>query len=285
MAVDGQVFEDGLIFIPCTMKLFSSMQPGFVIGLCAFALACSAPPAFAFTWEGRSLTLTLPDSFIVYDSMWAARTRRDDYGGSWKAHGRSHSFELYQLGETNKEELKKRAERELALQKNSKSFVETSCSNLQSIPLKGPWAAYGFTKTYHGLSRSIEAHWALWGGGKAWGCVFSGTQNQYDAFKRILETAIWKVDATGQAPVALSDIPLPPQESRTWTNAAGKTFEGMLTAIGDGDLLTIERADGQTFHGIPMSFLSAKDRQHINALMDEMEKNARKPAALEAQVQ
>jgi hypothetical protein len=248
---------------------------------CAALVAVFAPKAIALTWEGKSLTLTLPDDVTPFTSFLAEGTRGDSYGCSWKTPERRNNFELHvfgKFGETAKEELKALTEQHLA---NIKAEIaqfkyKRTCTNV--MPLRftsGGWAGYGFKAIdVDDTSKSMKAFMLLWGGDRAWQVSFSGTQNQYPTLIRFLESTVWKLTAAAQAQRGLSQMILPPQEKREWTNASGKTFEGKLIAINDvGNILRIERSDGQIFEGIPVNFLSAKDREYIKKTILEMEKS------------
>jgi|GEM_PF-5021804 len=248
-------------------------------------LACvmMADEGSALTWEGRSLTLTLPDTVTVYTSRWEAGKRGDSYGCSWKTPERLNDFELDIFGSEGmfgKEDLKARAERHLASIKAEIAEFKYKRTCTGVMPLKfrtGGWAGYGFQVIDNDSpkSKSMKAFMLLWGGDRAWQTSFSGTQNQYGTFLRFLESTVWKPQGTAQGQPGLSEMKLPPQQKRPWTNAAGKTFEGTLTAMNDaGSVLRIERSDGQVFEGIPVNFLSAQDREYVKMTISEMEKNA-----------
>ena len=240
-----------------------------------------ADEAAALTWEGKSLTLTLPDTVTVYTSRWERGKRGDSYGCSWKTPERLNDFELDIFGSAGtfaKQDLKPRAEQHLASikAKIAEFKYKRTCTNVLPLQFRsGGWAGYGFQVIHNDSpkSKSMEAFMLLWGGDRAWQVSFSGTQNQYGSFIRFLESTIWKPKGTAQEQRGLSEMTLPPQEKRSWTNAAGKAFEGTLTAINDaGNLLRIERADGHVFEGIPVNFLSAPDRAYIKTTISEMEK-------------
>lgn len=238
----------------------------------------------ALTWEGKSLTLTLPDYVTVYTSDWEARERSDSYGCSWKTPERLNDFEFNvfgRAGETKKEELKAFTEEHLA---NIKAEIaeykfKKTCTNVQPVQFRtGGLAGYGFQviRDDSPKSKSMDAFMLLWGGDRAWQVSFSGTQNQYNTMIRFLESVVWKPKAMVEGRPGLSEMTLPPQEQRTWTNVAGKTFEGKLVSINDvGSILRIERSDGQVFEGIPVNFLSAKDREYIKTTIQVMEKNTK----------
>ena len=246
-------------------------------------MACVADEAAALTWEGKSLTLTLPDTVTVYTSRWEDGKRGDSYGCSWKTPERLNDFELDIFGSPGmfaKEDLKARAEKHLASIKAeiAEFKYKRTCTNVMPLQFRsGGWAGYGFQVIDNDSpkSKSMKAFMLLWGGDRAWQTSFSGTQNQYGTFIRFLESTVWKPKGTAEEQRGFSEMKLPPQEKRSWTNTAGKTFEGTLTSINEtGKILRIERSDGQVFEGIPVSFLSAPDREYIKTTISEMEKNS-----------
>ena len=252
------------------------------------AYVVGADEAAALTWEGKSLTLTLPDTVTVYTSRWEDGKLGDSYGCSWKTPERLNDFELDVFGSAGKfgkEDLKPRAERHLASVKAeiAEFKYKKTCTNVVPVQFRaGGWAGYTFQVIDQDSpkSKSMTAYMLLWGGDRAWQTTFSGTQNQYGIFIRFLESVVWKPRGTGEERPGLSERKLPPQEKRSWTNAAGKTFEGTLTAINEtGQILRIERSDGQVFEGIPVSFLSAQDREYIKTTISEMEKNSEPSSA------
>lgn len=57
-----------------------------------------------------------------------------------------------------------------------------------------------------------------------------------------------------------------PTRVRTWRSSDGRTLEGRIIAINPAtDTVTLERADGQVFHGVPLSRLHPEEASRLRA--------------------
>lgn len=240
----------------------------------------------AVTLEGKTLTLTVQDEAVLIDGIEEEARAFDRYAWNFKrvdGHGMA-ALQALKDNERSEEQLMLIAQEQLELEK--KRYAEIgfdkgrTWSPVAPVQFRNPgWKGVGWRidsvlKLKSGEIKDSEYRMVLWGGGKAWVCVYLGG-DAHSKFMKVLESAVFKQVAGADETEFV--VELPPQQMRTWTNVFGRSFDGKLvSATVGGVYVSIERSDGRVFNKIPVNTFSQNDQEHLKALIKASTKEVRK---------
>lgn len=260
-----------------------------IFPLLTLCLASHAYFGWGATLEGKTLILTIQDEAVLINGIEEEAHAFDRYAWNFKRADGHGTVGLNPIKDNKRpqEQLMLIAQEQLELEKKRYAEVgfdkDKTWSPIASVQFRNPgwegvaWRMDSVLKLKSEEIRDSQYRMVLWGGGKAWMCIYLG-DNAHSKFMKVLESAVFK-EATGTAETEFV-VELPQQQMRTWTNVFGRSFDGKLvSATVGGVYVSIERSDGRVFKQIPVDTFSQHDQDHLKTLIKSSTKEVVKEKA------